>query len=116
MILNGIGNIIKRKDFGIKKNLKTRFILGLFYGNNKLPYVQNEVRKQLDNESNPTSAGQLNYVITHQILKYISNKNKNYELLNEVVGVLECCKQELYRRIIVPYEDNKMIQNGDVYV
>jgi hypothetical protein len=32
-----------------------------------------------------------------------------------LVGVLECAKQELYRRILIPYEDAKIELNGDVY-
>ena len=39
----------------------------------------------------------------------------NYARFNEMIGVLECCKLELYRRVISNYEDKKMRQNGDVY-
>jgi len=38
-----------------------------------------------------------------------------YAHLNEVVGVLECAKLELYRRVVAPYEDQKMTESGDVY-
>jgi hypothetical protein len=38
-----------------------------------------------------------------------------YAEINEVVGVLECCKLELYRRLAAPYEDTKIKENGDVY-
>jgi len=31
------------------------------------------------------------------------------------VGVLECAKMELYRRVAAPYEDKKKEENGDVY-
>jgi len=31
------------------------------------------------------------------------------------VGVLECAKLELYRRIAAPYEDEKIVETGDVY-
>jgi len=39
----------------------------------------------------------------------------NYADYNEVMGVLECVKQELYRRLIVPYENKKKEENGDVF-
>jgi hypothetical protein len=39
----------------------------------------------------------------------------NYDNFNEVIGVLECMKLELYRRMIAPYEDTKCKENGDVY-
>lgn len=28
--------------------------------------------------------------------------------------MLECCKQELYRRLLSIHEDKKIIENGDV--
>jgi len=31
------------------------------------------------------------------------------------MGVLECIKQEFYRRAVAPYEDKKKEENGDVY-
>jgi len=32
-----------------------------------------------------------------------------------VIGALEACKLEFYRRAVVPYEDKKIKENGDVY-
>ena len=32
-----------------------------------------------------------------------------------LIGVLECAKLELYRRVAAPYEDDKIDENGDVY-
>jgi len=31
------------------------------------------------------------------------------------MGALECAKQELYRRLIAPYEDQKLAGSGDIY-
>lgn len=70
--------------------------------------------------------GSLNYLFTRVIQEYLRlkgfDKDKldspskiNYDMLNEVIGVLECCKQEFYRRMVVPYETKKIIENGDVY-
>ena len=61
--------------------------------------------------------GTLNYIITRLCdywTKDIDGK-ANYERYNAVIGVLECVKQELYRRQIAPYEDEKCEENGDVY-
>ena len=38
-----------------------------------------------------------------------------YQTLNAIVGSLECCKLEVYRRLASPYEDEKITKNGDVY-
>jgi len=59
--------------------------------------------------------GELNYMITKIVNDYIASHGKSYAILNEVIGALECSKLELYRRIIAPYEDIKIDQNGDVY-
>ena len=61
--------------------------------------------------------GTLNYIIT-RLCDYWCRDfagEANYEKYNAVIGVLECVKQELYRRQIAPYEDEKCEENGDVY-
>ena len=55
------------------------------------------------------------FLITHMLTEYAKDKTINYTLLNEIMGVLESAKQEFYRRMVVPYEDEKKEQNGDVY-
>jgi hypothetical protein len=53
---------------------------------------------------------ELNYAISTLVDQYITNRcGLKYGAINEVIGVLECAKLELYRRIAAPYED------GDVY-
>ncbi len=56
--------------------------------------------------------GELNYLISSIIHRAYKSKYKD---LNAAIGVLECVKQELYRRVIAPYEDTKILENGDVY-
>ena len=68
-----------------------------------------EQLKQMDN----LSAGDLNYMITKIMEHFIKMKGKRYANYNELVGMLECCKMELYRREIAPYENAKMAENGD---
>ena len=80
-----------------------------------MPYLD-EGMKALAQQFGPLDAGDLNYRITDLICKYLVNKPQaNYCALNEVIGVLECVKQELYCRIVTPYEYMKMLKNGDVY-
>lgn len=57
--------------------------------------------------------GNLNYAITAMIVKAYGLKS--YRDVNDVVGALECCKLEFYRRAAAPYEDQKSFDNGDVY-
>ena len=59
--------------------------------------------------------GELNYAITEVMINYLNRKGVSYTNMNEVLGVLECAKLELYRRMTVPYENEKISSNGDVY-
>ena len=55
--------------------------------------------------------GELNYLIT-SFMKRIYNPR--YFDYNRAIGLLECIKQEFYRRIVAPYEDTKISENGDL--
>ena len=56
--------------------------------------------------------GHLNYCVTRLLL--LLSHGAGYHEWNELVGVLECAKLELYRRQIGPYENSKAKENGDV--
>jgi hypothetical protein len=84
-----------------------------------LPYIKQENRKKFDDGvdkliENITAAGELNYIITRLCLGYLRLKGKRYVNLNEIIGILECAKEEFYRRQVAPYEDEKIKENGDV--
>jgi hypothetical protein len=59
--------------------------------------------------------GELNFALTQVVNKYIKEHGACYTTFNDIVGALESCKLEFYRRVVGPYEDEKIIQNGDVY-
>jgi hypothetical protein len=77
------------------------------------PYVDQLVRTQLKGRP-PRTAGELNYIITRLLMDYLPYK-PNYGDFNEVLGALESCKLEFYRRQMAAYEDVKLNKNGDVY-
>jgi len=91
-----------------------------------MPYIKKENRQQYNSfieditnelsnyEHNNFSVGELNYVIS-SIIWNLFEKNKSYTTGNNLIGVLECVKQEFYRRKVAPYEDKKKEENGDVY-
>jgi len=87
-----------------------------------LPYIKPEKRAKYDRtleeligilKSLPAEEvdGELNYVVT-KILKEVYPLR--YFHINKAIGVLECIKQEFYRRVAAPYEDIKMKESGDV--
>ena len=80
-----------------------------------MPYISETRRIKIDNLDAPENAGELNYLITTIILHYIHEKGNKYQTINDVVGALEGAKLEFYRRLAAPYEDRKIIENGDVY-
>ena len=82
-----------------------------------MPYIDREDRDELDYDGvMPSSPGELNFVITRLVNKYINTIGPlRYRSINEAIGVIECVKLELYRRIAAPYEDKKMEEEGDVY-
>lgn len=57
-------------------------------------------------------AGNLNYIVSTLIDKM---RAKRYNDMNSIIGALECVKLEYYRRIVVPHENKKIKENGDVY-
>lgn len=84
-----------------------------------MPYIDKKERGEIDHDlynviaSAPyLTAGELNYAITRILL---ATDPQGYAGFNMLIGVLECVKQELYRRIVVPYENKKIDKNGDVY-
>ena len=86
-----------------------------------MPYIKKERRRELSVPADwpmiglAQDVGELNYQITCLADDFISRKKLKYSEINSVIGVLECAKMELYRRIAVPYEDKKCEENGDVY-
>jgi len=72
-----------------------------------MPYIPNESVQEIDFGKQPINAGELNYKITQLIVNYLP-EIPCYQDYNEVVGVLECAKMELYRRVIAQYEERKI--------
>lgn len=91
-----------------------------------MPYLKESERQEIDPYIAPVSvrlsrysgAGLLNYIITRVVIAWLGaayDYAPDYERYNAAMGVLESAKQELYRRSIAPYEDDKRAVNGDVY-
>lgn len=80
-----------------------------------MPYISKSRRTALEPSGKPETAGELNYAVTRLVDRYLSEKGLRYQNINEAIGVLECAKLELYRRIAAPYEDKKIQEEGDVY-
>ena len=84
-----------------------------------MPYVNQTRRRLLD----PTieqladslqDTGDLNYAITRLTLLLIRRQGFNYVNASAAMGTASFALMEMYRRVLGPYEDEKIKQNGDV--
>lgn len=82
-----------------------------------MPYITRERQKEIvEHDGVPENPGELNFLITYIVCGYITRQGgMKYGNINEVIGALECAKLEMYRRLAAPYEDKKILENGDVY-
>lgn len=86
-----------------------------------MPYIKKEKREYLDNQlSMLTGAlrgepGELSYVLTRICLSMLQGFPGKYEDFASIVGVLDLTKAEFVRRMVEPYEDEKIKSNGDVF-
>lgn len=76
-----------------------------------MPYIEKARREDIKLET----PGDLNYAFTMLAKTYLKDKGLSYQTCNDIVGALESAKMEFYRRIVIPYENSKIEQNGDVY-
>jgi hypothetical protein len=80
-----------------------------------MPYIKPEDRDRLLVDQQPKTPGELNYLVTILVLRYLKAKGPSYATYNDVLGVMSAVQHELYRRVIRHYEDRKIAENGDVY-
>ena len=81
-----------------------------------MPYISIEARQQLIKRY-PHTVGELTYILYKACRQYLKGKQVEYKYqqLAEVLGALESTKQEFYDRVVRPYEDKKIKENGDVF-
>jgi len=80
-----------------------------------MPYIPEKDREYLAYGHVPAKPGELNFLISQIIRRYLAEQGRTYTTLNTVAGVLSCLSMEVYRRITAKYEDEKMSENGDVF-
>ena len=81
-----------------------------------MPYIKQERRASLAKAieilgSNLKFDGDLNYVLFALCKRYVEPSYNNYK---NFIGELSECSAEIRRRLLAPYEDMKIKENGDV--
>lgn len=83
-----------------------------------MPYVDEHWRKVLDEGGTPQSVGQLTYAVLVPVrkhLEYLSGFGEvRYADLAGVIAALDNAKEEFRRRVLNPYEDVKIEEEGDI--
>ena len=100
-----------------------------------MPYISQNQREEIDGAINALVAqivdlenckgdetvdrrnldGVLNYTVTRLLHGVLDIRSRpRYTKFNTALGVLEGIKLELYRRLVGPYENIKIEENGDV--
>jgi len=95
-----------------------------------MPYITKEKRHQLDGEietlhhalvglelddTSNNMEGNINYVLTRLLMMVYGDKETTcYSHINDALGLLESVKMEFYRKVAVPYENQKEFDNGPV--
>jgi hypothetical protein len=85
-----------------------------------MPYLKKADKENLNKivkamkSTKVSTAGELNFLITTLIHEYLKTKGLNYQHINDIVGALDGAKVEFQRRVVGPYEDVKIQDNGDV--
>jgi hypothetical protein len=84
-----------------------------------MPYIRKEKREKFSKviealrNAQPENAAELNYLFSMIAAGY-TKADFTYQRINDVIGALEGCKQEIYRRQAAPYEDKSIVNNGDL--
>ena len=85
-----------------------------------MPYITEKRKDELSQLSIKAAglacqnAGEINYCISTIIANYIIGKGKRYEFMDDCTGALTGAMVEFNRRVVAPYEDQKIKENGDI--
>lgn len=84
-----------------------------------MPYITGLERRALDADIDAlvekiATDGQLNYAITRLAIGRLKAVGLSYAALASVYGTVQMAAEELYRRVVGPYEDKKIRSAGDL--
>lgn len=100
--------------------------MNLFLDTNKMPYVKKEQRELFEPElhnlmynkilenSDKLSKGDMTYLFYKIGLARIKFQGESYTRISEVISSMQDAAEEIRRRKLNPYEDRKIVENGDV--
>lgn len=84
-----------------------------------MPYILPSRRNELDGMIDPLGlrlrdVGELNYAMTRLALMLLKRLEFNYSSMSNILGTMQAAAHEFYFRVFRPYENNKLVTNGDL--
>jgi len=92
----------------------------------KMPYIKYDLRPKLDPhiknlilEIKKFDEDQIEGILNYTLTKVVCESMKpstgwRYKNLNRLMGVLSCMQKEIYRKLVVPYEERAEAVNGEL--
>lgn len=78
--------------------------------------VEEPIRDLLKPTFTPRNSGELNYAITMLMHYYVTYMyGESYASISEALSACHEAEAEFRRRRLVPYEDKKIAENGDIF-
>lgn len=78
-----------------------------------MPYIK--VAMRAASWIRPEGSGPLCYALSRQIQDYRVRHGDSFATYSDILAALEATKMEFYRCVVVPYEEGKRQENGDVW-
>lgn len=80
-----------------------------------MPYIPEADRDAIfKGEKKIEKKGELTYAVFQLALDFIGAQGINYQNISDACAALHDAELEIRRRVLNPYEDEKIKQNGDI--
>jgi hypothetical protein len=82
-----------------------------------MPYLREKDKQELDEgDRPPETAGELTYCIQQRVQEFLKARpTLRFSDLAEATGAIEAAKFDFTSRILGPYENGKILENGDAW-
>ncbi len=81
-----------------------------------MPYIDQEKRKQiLSGQAICRTKGELNFCLSTLMLLYVKTLGISYQNISDAISAATDAAEEMRRRLLNPYEDEKIKEHGDIY-
>lgn len=80
-----------------------------------MPYITEDRKTALVGSEVPVTVGEFTFVLQQAVKNYVAVNNLSYQTIAEVSGAIHQLQRDFDQRVVEPYEQHKMVENGDVW-